>query len=122
MAVSRFTNGTPLNFELIAAEVSGELPYTVGYERSSVSFNGGPPPAEHPPGHPHLPPRARRLETRSPPRRPPPDQSEPARRGVDAIGVTGSQINSRSIIFTSTQHPRSGRGCLKRLMTWSDAL
>jgi hypothetical protein len=42
MAVSRFTNGTPLNFELIAAEVSGELPYTVGYERSSVSFNGGP--------------------------------------------------------------------------------
>jgi hypothetical protein len=37
MAVSRFTNGTPLNFELIAAEVSGELPYTVGYERSTVA-------------------------------------------------------------------------------------
>jgi hypothetical protein len=42
MAVSRFTNGTPLNFQLIAAEVSGELAYTVGYERSAVSFNGGP--------------------------------------------------------------------------------
>ena len=80
MAVSRFTNGTPLNFELIAAEVSGELPYTVGYERSSVSFNGSP--AEHPPRHPHLPPRARRLETRSPPRRPPPRsiRARPPRR------------------------------------------
>jgi hypothetical protein len=121
MAVSRFTNGTPLNFELIAAEVSGELPYTVGYERSSVSFNGGP-----------LQPNTLRathiyrrehgdwkLVHRHGDH---PDQSEPARRGVDAIGVTGSQINSRSIIFTSTQHPRSGRGCLKRLMTWSDAL
>jgi hypothetical protein len=42
MAVSRFTNGTPLNFQLIAAEVSGELAYTVGYEHSAVSFNGGP--------------------------------------------------------------------------------
>jgi ketosteroid isomerase-like protein len=42
MAVSRFSNGTLLNFELMAAEVSGELAYTVGDERSAVSVNGGP--------------------------------------------------------------------------------
>ena len=39
---SRFSNGTPLTFELVAAEVSGDLAYTVGYERSSVSVDGGP--------------------------------------------------------------------------------
>ena len=39
---SRFSNGTPLKFELVAAEVSGDLAYTVGYERSSVSVDGGP--------------------------------------------------------------------------------
>jgi hypothetical protein len=121
MAVSRFTNGTPLNFELIAAEVSGELPYTVGYERSSVSFNGGPlqPNTLRPPTSTAESTATGNSFTATATT---PDQSEPARRGVDAIGVTGSQINSRSIIFTSTQHPRSGRGCLKRLMTWSDAL
>jgi ketosteroid isomerase-like protein len=42
MAVSRFSYGTLLNFELVVAEVSGELAYTVGDERSAVSFNGGP--------------------------------------------------------------------------------
>ena len=35
-------SSTLLYFELVAAEVSGELAYTVGYERSSVSVNGGP--------------------------------------------------------------------------------
>ena len=35
-------NGTPLDFELIAADVNGDLAYTVGYERSSVSVHGGP--------------------------------------------------------------------------------
>jgi ketosteroid isomerase-like protein len=39
---SRFTNGTPVEFELIAADVNGHFAYTVGYERSSVSVNGGP--------------------------------------------------------------------------------
>jgi hypothetical protein len=39
---SRFSNGTPFNFELVAAGLSGKLAYTVGYERSAVSFNGGP--------------------------------------------------------------------------------
>lgn len=38
----RFTNCTPLTFELIAADVSGELAYTVGYEHSNVSIDGGP--------------------------------------------------------------------------------
>lgn len=39
---SRFSNGTPLEFELIAADVNGDLAYTVGYERCSVSVHGGP--------------------------------------------------------------------------------
>jgi ketosteroid isomerase-like protein len=39
---SRFSNGTPLDFELIAADVNGDLAYTVGYERSSVSVHGAP--------------------------------------------------------------------------------
>lgn len=38
----RFSNGTPLDFELIAADVSGDMAYTVGYERSSVSVHGAP--------------------------------------------------------------------------------
>ena len=37
-----FSNGTPLDFELIAADVNGDLAYTVGYERCSVSVHGGP--------------------------------------------------------------------------------
>jgi ketosteroid isomerase-like protein len=40
--VSRFSGGTPLDLELVAAEVGSELAYTVGYERSAVSFDGGP--------------------------------------------------------------------------------
>lgn len=40
--VSRFSRGTPLDFQLVAAEVGGELAYTVGYERSALSFDGGP--------------------------------------------------------------------------------
>lgn len=40
--VSRFSGGTPLDLELVAAEVGSELAYTVGYERSGVSLDGGP--------------------------------------------------------------------------------
>ena len=39
---SRFSNLTEYDFELIAAGVSGDLAYTVGYERHSVSIAGGP--------------------------------------------------------------------------------
>jgi ketosteroid isomerase-like protein len=39
---SRFSNGTPLDFELLAADLIGDLAYTVGYERSSLSVEGGP--------------------------------------------------------------------------------
>jgi ketosteroid isomerase-like protein len=39
---SQFSNGTPLDFELIAADVNGDMAYTVGYERSSVSVHDGP--------------------------------------------------------------------------------
>jgi ketosteroid isomerase-like protein len=32
----------PLDFEVVAAEVSGDLAYLVGYERSAFSVDGGP--------------------------------------------------------------------------------
>ncbi|MBA3431071.1 MAG: nuclear transport factor 2 family protein [Actinobacteria bacterium] len=39
---SRFSNCTAFEFELIAAGVSGDLAYAVGYERSEVSRDAGP--------------------------------------------------------------------------------
>jgi ketosteroid isomerase-like protein len=39
---SRFSNCTAYNFELIAAGVSGDLAYTVGFEHSTRSVHGGP--------------------------------------------------------------------------------
>ena len=39
---SRFSNCTAFNFDLVAAGVSGDLAYTVGYERGSRSWDGGP--------------------------------------------------------------------------------
>ncbi len=39
---SRFSGCTAYNFELVAAGVSGDLAYTVGFERSAVSIDGGP--------------------------------------------------------------------------------
>ncbi len=39
---SRFSNCTAYRFELVAAGVSGDLAYTVGYEHSSASVDGGP--------------------------------------------------------------------------------
>jgi ketosteroid isomerase-like protein len=40
---SRFSEGGDYSFELIAAGVSGDLAYTVGYERMTVSVDGGSP-------------------------------------------------------------------------------
>jgi ketosteroid isomerase-like protein len=37
---SRFSNGSGFRFELEAAEVSGDLAYTVGFERYDVSVEG----------------------------------------------------------------------------------
>jgi len=39
---SRFSNCTAYNLDLVAAGVSGDLAYTVGYERSAASSEGGP--------------------------------------------------------------------------------
>jgi ketosteroid isomerase-like protein len=39
---SRFSNLAEYDFELVAAGASGDLAYTVGYERHSVSTEGGP--------------------------------------------------------------------------------
>lgn len=40
---SLFSRCDNYSFELVAAGVSGDLAYTVGYERSTVSTNDGPP-------------------------------------------------------------------------------
>src|SRR5512136_1766585 len=37
---SRFSNSTSYRFELVAAGVSGDLAYTVGYERNKTSVDG----------------------------------------------------------------------------------
>jgi ketosteroid isomerase-like protein len=39
---SRFSNCTSYRFDLVAAGVSGDQAYTVGYEHTSVSMNGVP--------------------------------------------------------------------------------
>src|SRR5437763_16890967 len=39
---SLFSDCSDYHFELVAAGVSGDLAYTVGYERSIVSVHGGP--------------------------------------------------------------------------------
>ena len=39
---ARFSNGSDFRFEVIAAGVSGDLAYNVGYETSLVSLDGGP--------------------------------------------------------------------------------
>jgi ketosteroid isomerase-like protein len=39
---SRFSHCTSFDLELVAAGASGDLAYTVGYERSSRSLDGGP--------------------------------------------------------------------------------
>jgi ketosteroid isomerase-like protein len=39
---ARFSNCTASNFDLVAAGVSGDLAYTVGYEHTSVSIEGIP--------------------------------------------------------------------------------
>jgi len=39
---SRFSDCTAYRFELVAAGVSGDLAYTVGYEHTSVSMDGVP--------------------------------------------------------------------------------
>jgi len=36
------SNGTPLDVELMAADVNGDMAYTIGYERCSGSVHGGP--------------------------------------------------------------------------------
>lgn len=39
---SRFSNCTAYRFELVAAGVSGDMAYTVGYEHSTRAVDGGP--------------------------------------------------------------------------------
>jgi ketosteroid isomerase-like protein len=40
---ARFSNCTAYSFEVVAAGASGDLAYTVGYEKCTRSWDGGPP-------------------------------------------------------------------------------
>ena len=40
---SRFSDCTEYSFDVVAADVCGDMAYTVGFERSTVSTDGGPP-------------------------------------------------------------------------------
>ena len=40
--VASLYSSTPVTFDLVAAGVSGDLAYVVGYERGSASVGGGP--------------------------------------------------------------------------------
>ena len=42
LVASWFTNCTAYHFDLVAAEVNGDLAYTIGFEHVSASFRGGP--------------------------------------------------------------------------------
>jgi hypothetical protein len=66
---SRFSDLADYDFELVAAGASGDLAYTVGYERHSVSIEGGPVEPQTLRVNARVPPRERRVEGRPPPRR-----------------------------------------------------
>ena len=59
---AQFSDCAAYRFELVAADVSGDLAYTVGYEHTSVSIDGTPVAPYTPARHSPLPPRGRRLE------------------------------------------------------------
>ena len=67
---SRFSDCTAYRFELVAAGVSSDLAYTVGYGTHLGVHGRRPGRAVYPARHPRLPPRARRVEDRPSPRRP----------------------------------------------------
>ena len=84
---SHFSDCTSYRFELVAADISGDLAYTVGYEHTSVSWDGTPG-AVHPARHPRLSPRRWRVEDRPPPCRRPLGRPEPSGPGLDGATVT----------------------------------
>ena len=53
---AQFSDCAAYRFELVAADVSGDLAYTVGYEHASVSIDGTPVAPYTPARHSPLPP------------------------------------------------------------------
>ena len=82
---SRWSDSTDYRFDLVAAGVNGDLAYLVGFEHIANSVLGIPVEPYTLRVTPHLPPRARRLEDRLPPRRPSPDRSDPSRRRIAGL-------------------------------------
>jgi ketosteroid isomerase-like protein len=76
---ARFSNLADYDYELVAAGASGDLAYTVGFERHSVSIEGGRArEAAHDSRHARVQARGRRVEDRPPPRRRARDSRPPA--------------------------------------------
>jgi hypothetical protein len=99
---TRFSNCTDYRFELVAAGASGDLAYTLGYERFSLFHGRRPGRADYSAGHPCLPPRGRRVEDRPPTRRHPHGRSDCPRRGARAGGRTAK--GSQSTASWTTLH------------------
>jgi ketosteroid isomerase-like protein len=114
---SRFSDCTAQRFDLVAAGISGDLAYTVGFEHTAHARDGGPDEpytlrvtyiyrrehGEWKIAHRHAD-------------RPPLDQ-RPTVEASKPVGSTGSEINIRSTIYVST-HTQAAVGLG---ITWSSA-
>ena len=64
----RFSDCSSYDLDIITADVRGDLAYVVCWERAKLRMDGEPSQDNCAARHPHLPPRARRVEERPPPR------------------------------------------------------
>jgi hypothetical protein len=105
LVASRFSNGTPLDFELIAADVHGDLATWPTQSVTNTPSPRRPRKAGLPPGDADLPPGERRLEARAPPRR-------PGTRRQPGNGRTQRRVQSRpdhsSTVAAVTRHRPAG--------------
>ena len=68
---SRFSDVSDFRFDVEVVDVSGDMAYTLGFERFNGVRRRSPSRTSHGPCHAHLPSRGWRMEDRSPPRRQP---------------------------------------------------
>ena len=68
---SRFEECSDYEYELVVADVHGDLAYTCGFERYTATRSNGGPGHDRAARHPDLPTRGRRVEDRPSTRRPP---------------------------------------------------
>ncbi len=95
---SRFSNVSDYRFDVLVADVSGDLAYSVGYERLQGIDRRPSRPADDGSRHARLSPRARRMEDRPSPRRQPASRSQPGDGGIDAVGSGGGDSAAEDIL------------------------